>query len=47
MSADILIREAALGDMPEILHQRRAMYEDMGCGDPEALEAMVASARVW
>ena len=34
------IREASLADIPEILRQRRAMYEDMNYKEPTSLEAM-------
>jgi GNAT superfamily N-acetyltransferase len=37
---DLIIREAQPADIPEILRQRRAMYEDMGTTDSAALEAM-------
>jgi GNAT superfamily N-acetyltransferase len=37
---DLSIREAALTDIPEILRQRRAMYEDMNYKDARSLEAM-------
>jgi GNAT superfamily N-acetyltransferase len=36
------IRVATTDDIPEILHQRRAMYEDMDYRDADALAAMVA-----
>ena len=36
------IREATLADIPEILRQRRAMYEDMDYKDAAALSAMVS-----
>jgi GNAT superfamily N-acetyltransferase len=38
------IREATPDDIPEILRQRRAMYEDMDYTDPEALSAMVSAS---
>lgn len=37
---DITIRVASLADIPEILRQRRAMYEDMNYQDAPSLEAM-------
>jgi GNAT superfamily N-acetyltransferase len=37
---DITIREARLTDIPEILRQRRGMYEDMGYTDAATLDAM-------
>jgi GNAT superfamily N-acetyltransferase len=39
---DIQIRQATLADIPEILRQRRAMYEDMDYKDAAALSAMVS-----
>ncbi|MGA8500597.1 MAG: GNAT family N-acetyltransferase [Candidatus Sulfotelmatobacter sp.] len=36
------IRVATTNDIPEILRQRRAMYEDMGYRDADALAAMVS-----
>jgi ribosomal protein S18 acetylase RimI-like enzyme len=38
---NIYIREASPADIPEILRQRRAMYEDMHYNDSDALDAMV------
>jgi GNAT superfamily N-acetyltransferase len=40
LPSDITIREAALTDIPEILHQRRGMYIDMNYKDDGDLEAM-------
>jgi GNAT superfamily N-acetyltransferase len=37
---NIIVREAALSDIPEILRQRRAMCEDMNYKDATSLEAM-------
>jgi GNAT superfamily N-acetyltransferase len=37
----ITIREAASADIPEILRQRRRMYEDMYYDDTNALDVMV------
>ena len=34
------IREASLADIPEILRQRRAMYQHMNYKEPTSLEAM-------
>ncbi|MFI5363562.1 MAG: GNAT family N-acetyltransferase [Elusimicrobiota bacterium] len=42
MSATLRIRAAAIDDIPEILRQRRGMFEDMGCRDGDALAAMVS-----
>jgi GNAT superfamily N-acetyltransferase len=39
-SKSIIIRAATLDDIPEILRQRRAMYEDMDYTDAEKLAAM-------
>jgi GNAT superfamily N-acetyltransferase len=39
---DLQIREATLADIPEILRQRRAMYEDMDYKEAAALSAMVS-----
>jgi ribosomal protein S18 acetylase RimI-like enzyme len=39
---DVRIRAATLSDIPEILHQRRGMYEDMNYQDAEALATMVS-----
>jgi GNAT superfamily N-acetyltransferase len=36
------IREASLSDIPEILRQRRRMYEDMDYNDPAGLDTMVS-----
>jgi GNAT superfamily N-acetyltransferase len=41
-NSDIAIREAGPDDIPEILRQRRAMYEDMDYKDSEKLAAMVS-----
>jgi GNAT superfamily N-acetyltransferase len=38
----IQIRKATVDDIPEILRQRRGMYEDMDCNDAVALADMVA-----
>ncbi|MGA8213361.1 MAG: GNAT family N-acetyltransferase [Candidatus Sulfotelmatobacter sp.] len=38
------IRVATINDIPEILRQRRAMYEDMEYQDADALAAMVATS---
>jgi len=40
MSRDIAIRSATSADIPEIVRQRRKMYEDMGETDSFALTAM-------
>jgi GNAT superfamily N-acetyltransferase len=43
MSDNILIRLATVDDAAVIVHQRHAMFFDMGHTDPAALEAMDAS----
>jgi GNAT superfamily N-acetyltransferase len=47
MGSDVVIRNGTVGDVPEILRQRRGMYEDMGYGDPAALDAMVRSCEAY
>ena len=47
MSPDVLIRQATLDDIPELLRHRRGMYEDMGYNDAEALSAMVATCKPY
>jgi GNAT superfamily N-acetyltransferase len=42
-TSDFHIRAATLADIPEILRQRRAMYEDMSYCDSDALAAMVSA----
>jgi len=44
---NVTIREAAAPDIPEILRQRRGMYEDMGHKDRESIEAMVSLCAVY
>jgi GNAT superfamily N-acetyltransferase len=39
-ASEIIIRQALLADIPEILRQRRAMYEDMHYDDQDALNTM-------
>ena len=41
---DLRIRAAVLGDLSLVLRHRRRMFEDMGEGDPVALDAMEASS---
>ncbi len=41
-TSDLHIREATPADIPEILRQRRAMYEDLDYKDAAALLAMVS-----
>jgi GNAT superfamily N-acetyltransferase len=47
MSTEITIREATLDDVPEILRQRRGMYEDMDYTDEAALSAMLNLCRPY
>lgn len=47
MLSDFLIREATPADIPEIMFQRRAMFEDMGVGDSASLAAMLASSEQY
>jgi GNAT superfamily N-acetyltransferase len=42
MSGNPIIREASPNDTPEILRQRRRMYEDMHYNDPIALDTMAS-----
>ncbi len=47
MSLAVAIRPATPDDIPEILRQRRGMYEDMDCKDAAALDAMVAACEPY
>jgi GNAT superfamily N-acetyltransferase len=47
MDSDIVIRKATVEDIPEILRQRRGMYEDMDYKDPKALAAMLSTSEVY
>jgi GNAT superfamily N-acetyltransferase len=47
MLSDFLIREAAPADIPEIMFQRRAMFENMGVGDPASLAAMLDASEAY
>ena len=47
MITDISIREARVDEIPEILGQRRGMYEDMGYKDADALSAMLSSCEPY
>ena len=44
MTNGTIIREATPDDIPEIVRQRRAMYEDMGYDDSEVLATVVATS---
>jgi len=43
----IIVREASLTDIPEILPQRRAMYEDMNYKDSAALNEMAKLSAMY
>jgi GNAT superfamily N-acetyltransferase len=43
MQMNLSIREAGPDDVPEILRQRRGMYEDMDYEDTDAISAMLSS----
>ena len=47
MSLAVAIRPATPDDIPEILRQRRGMYEDMYYKDAVALDAMVAACEPY
>ena len=47
MSDDFRLRAATPADLEVILHHRRAMFEDMGFGDPAALDATVATSKAY
>jgi hypothetical protein len=40
---EVVIREARVGDIPEILRHRVGMYEAMGVGDPQSRAEMAAA----
>jgi len=42
LSPDLIIREAVSTDIPEIIRQRRRMYEDMNCNDAHSLTTMAS-----
>jgi GNAT superfamily N-acetyltransferase len=44
---EISIRQATLDDIPEIVRQRRGMYQDMGYSDGDALEKMVSVCALY
>jgi len=41
---ELIIRDATLDDIPEILRQRRRMYEDMNYTDTTALDHMISTS---
>ena len=45
MDQNVIVREATADDIPEILEQRKRMYQDMGHVDPEALSLMLSTSR--
>ncbi len=47
MKQNVIIRAATADDIPEILQQRKQIYEDMGHGEPEALSRMVLTTRQY
>jgi GNAT superfamily N-acetyltransferase len=47
MSTGTLIREATFADIPEIVFQRRAMFQDMGVGDAASLAPMLAATEKY
>lgn len=47
MSIEVLIRQATLDDIPELLRHRRGMYGDMGYNNPEALLAMASTCQPY
>jgi GNAT superfamily N-acetyltransferase len=46
-AATFVIREATPPDIPEVLRQRRAMYQDMGHRDEATLQGMVDSSEPY
>ena len=47
MADEIIIRQATLDDVKQIVTHRRRMFEDMGNKDAEALARMVSVFRPW
>ncbi len=47
MNVDVIIREATLDDVPELLRHRRGMYEDMGYKDGSTLAGMVSTSEIY
>lgn len=45
MKQNVIIRAATADDIPEILRQRKLIYEDLGQGEPEALSRMVSTSQ--
>ncbi|MBE9506578.1 MAG: hypothetical protein IMY86_00875, partial [Chloroflexi bacterium] len=44
MVDDILIRQATVADIPDLVRLRRMMFEWMGCDDPARLDAADTAA---
>jgi GNAT superfamily N-acetyltransferase len=44
---EIAIRRAAIGDIPHLIHHRRAMFADMGHTDPAVLDAMDGASQEY
>src|SRR5689334_21397975 len=44
---DIAIRPAGIGDLPHLLHHRRAMFEDMGHTARSVLDPMEAASEQY
>lgn len=47
MEQKVIIRAATVDDIPEILQQRKLIYEDMGHGEAGALSRMVSTSREY
>ena len=47
MSLALFIRQATHDDIPEILRQRRGMYEDMGYEDAVAISGMISTCEPY
>ena len=47
MNRDLQIRPATSADIPEMLRQRRAMYEAMDYKDEDALSAMLSTCKPY
>lgn len=47
MTVAFVIREATVSDIPEILRQRRGMYQDMGACDDDTLDGMIATSTTY
>jgi len=47
MSKNVTVRTATADDIPEILEQRKRMYQDMGHTEPELLSTMISTSRIF